>query len=338
MIQLIVSRGIGGVEVAQDLLPEWLVVLIAVLTQLGDVWFLGLVLILLYWSQPTAQDSIAMVGGLFLAGLGTYRALKEVLRLPRPDQPPLDPELLPRGVRWLYESTAEAAGYGFPSGHATNTTVVYIGLAVVLPVGTLRQRLAAAIGLITIVGVSRVVLGVHFVVDIVVGVVLGLVVIGLGLRYLPRLSRDRGTPVFALAVLTTAAYLAVDIDDPRAWLMVGAALGLLGGWQLVVLARYLVVVERPSAFARPLVARGILAVATLGPLVLALDWFPLFGGPPYGQAGAMGLGAAVALIVPIARHSPRVRRVLGVGRFWVYAGVEAVRSLIRRFRRWWHHR
>lgn len=320
------SRDLGGVEAIQELLPEWLVVVLAVVTQLGDVWLLALVLATAYWRWPSTQDDVAMVGGLFLAGLGAYRALKELLRLPRPDAPPLDVEVLPWGIDWLYAATASASGYGFPSGHATNATVVYVGLALVLPIGTRTQRLAVAAGLVALVGVSRVVLGVHYVVDIVVGAALGLVVVTVGVSRLPRLARDRGTPVFVLAVATTAVYLAVDAPDDRAWLMAAAALGLLGGWQLVVLARYLVAVERPSAFARPLVGRGALALATLGPLALAASTYPLAGEVAFGRAGAVGLGAALALVVPIARYSPRVRRGVAAVRFWLASLWRAARS------------
>lgn len=326
------SRGIGGVDAIQELIPDWLAVIIAVVTQLGDVWFLVLVLSLVYWSQRRVQDDVAMVGGLFVAGLGTYRAMKEVLKLPRPDEPPLDPDLLPWGIEQLWALTAEASGYGFPSGHATNATVVYVGLAVVLPIGTRRQRLGVAAGLVSVVGVSRVVLGVHYVVDIVAGAALGLAIVGAGLRVLPGLARDRGTPVFALAVATTAVYAAVAPADFRALTLGGIALGLLGGWQLVVMARYLVTVDRPSVFARHLAVRGAIAIFALAPLFVALDWFSLLGGEPYARAGAAGLGAVCVLLVPLARYSPRVRRVLGVGRFYLAAAYRAIRSVGRRWR------
>jgi undecaprenyl-diphosphatase len=67
----------------------------------------------------------------------------------------------------------------FPSGHATNTTAILVTLALVLAVYVVRRPLAriipvvAALVLSSAVGVSRLVLGVHWPTDIVAGWALG---------------------------------------------------------------------------------------------------------------------------------------------------------------------
>lgn len=73
---------------------------------------------------------------------------------------------------------ATALGKSFPSGHAMSSTVTYGALALVfLPVVPRRWR-APTLGAVTLlvlaIGTSRLFLGVHFVSDVIGGIVLGL--------------------------------------------------------------------------------------------------------------------------------------------------------------------
>jgi undecaprenyl-diphosphatase len=75
-------------------------------------------------------------------------------------------------------AAAHALGKSFPSGHAMNSTVVYGSLLIVAWPGlrTIARRAVAAsltAVLITFIAASRVALGVHYVSDVVAGVVLG---------------------------------------------------------------------------------------------------------------------------------------------------------------------
>jgi membrane-associated phospholipid phosphatase len=75
---------------------------------------------------------------------------------------------------WL----ADASGWSFPSGHSAAAAAVYAALAVLLGRG-LRWRVKAWLGtaaaaLTVAVATSRVLLGVHWVTDVVAGVALGL--------------------------------------------------------------------------------------------------------------------------------------------------------------------
>jgi undecaprenyl-diphosphatase len=76
------------------------------------------------------------------------------------------------------DPVATAHGMSFPSGHSMAVTVNYGALLLVfLPAMAKKWRLVAwitAIGLILAVGVSRLVLGVHFVTDVLGGYLLGL--------------------------------------------------------------------------------------------------------------------------------------------------------------------
>jgi undecaprenyl-diphosphatase len=84
-----------------------------------------------------------------------------------------------------------APGYSFPSGHATNTTVAAIALVVLLwPLLRRRGRVVAtslAVVVTLLVGLDRVMLGVHYPSDVLGGYLLGgAVALGSALGYLER--------------------------------------------------------------------------------------------------------------------------------------------------------
>ncbi|MEM4781239.1 MAG: phosphatase PAP2 family protein [Halalkalicoccus sp.] len=184
------SRGVGEFEVVQGAIPESLALVVALLTQLGDIWFVSLLLIVAF--ARFERDRIATVAGLAIGAVALVFTAKYVFALPRPDQPLVALGTLPAVLQPVYEATGYASGYGFPSGHATVTTVVYLALAEVLPAGSRRGRYAAAVGLIALVSLSRVALGLHFLVDVVAGIALGLAFLLVARRLLARYrSTDR---------------------------------------------------------------------------------------------------------------------------------------------------
>ncbi|WP_436347883.1 phosphatase PAP2 family protein [Natronorubrum sp. FCH18a] len=299
------SRGIGEFDLVQESIPEWLAVVIALLTQLGDVWFLVLVLTVLYWIDTPNRDDIAAVAGVALAGMGLYKGLKEVFGLPRPEAPLIDPLLLPWLVQPLYEATATAGGYGFPSGHAVNATIVYVGLASVLSAGSRRLRYGVAATLVSLVCVTRVALGVHYVVDVAAGVAVGLTLLLVAQALLQREFADRATITFALGIGFSAFFLVASDRSPSATFLFAGSLGAFGGWQLVMLGRRLVDVPSRSSALRPVVLRGGAALIVTIPLVVALDDAVLVSITT--AAGIVGLVAAVVVVTPVARHSDRAR-------------------------------
>ncbi|MFC4540997.1 phosphatase PAP2 family protein [Halosolutus amylolyticus] len=299
------SRGIGEFGPIQEFVPEWAAVVVALVTQLGDVWFLSLIVGALYWvSAREDRERAAVFVGLPLIGLSVVTGLKYVFALPRPDRPLAQLETVPVLAQPLYEATAYASGYGFPSGHAMMTTVVYGYLALALSVGTARQRVAGAAALVAAVCLSRVALGVHYLVDVLAGVLVGLAVLLVTTRLLARYRTEAGTVVFALAIGASAFAVVSSGGDPDAVLLLGASLGAFGAWQLLRLASALSAADRPADDRRSLVARGVLAVAAFVPLLAA----PVFVLPPSVPAlgGAIGLAVAVGVAVPVARHSDPV--------------------------------
>jgi len=84
----------------------------------------------------------------------------------------------PVALEPVFADIATGHGPGFPSGHALGTTMVWGGVALILDQGTRRARAAVAGTVVALVSLSRLVLGVHYAVDVVVGVALGLLALG----------------------------------------------------------------------------------------------------------------------------------------------------------------
>lgn len=238
------TRGVGTVRFVQDLLPDWAAIALGILTQLGDPWFLVLSLLVLYWWFPAIRRDTVLVGATYLTGVGLYRSIKVLTAVPRPDRPLLEPASVPELLRPVYEATAFSSGYGFPSGHATGSTIVFFGLAAVLPVGSRRQRYAVAAVLVALIGFTRIGLGLHFLVDVLAGFVLGGAVLlfafaGSGSDSSSAgpgsTSSDRLARMVVAAVGTTVFYVAVSGAEIEAALSAGVALGLFGGWYLDLL-------------------------------------------------------------------------------------------------------
>ena len=224
------GRGVGVTEALHGV-GEWpVIVLFALTTQLGDVWFIFLLGGALY----VAGDEFPRWGidrrrGLFVVGLvltyvGLIGVLKNIFLLPRPPGAAEPPRIgwLPSTVKPLLESTATADGPGFPSGHALGSTMFWGGLALVLDRWSAQIRFGVAAAVVALIALSRLVLGVHYLVDVVVGAALG--VVALGALYL---LSDRGTdPVrvlhVAVAVGVAGLVVGVTFDSVAA---IGGATG-----------------------------------------------------------------------------------------------------------------
>ncbi|WP_435063533.1 phosphatase PAP2 family protein [Halobaculum sp. EA56] len=178
-------------------LPEPLIALAALLTQLGDAWFLYLGLGLLYWlgDRRLAANPRRVGATLVAVGLGALAVtvgLKSFFALPRPPgaAEATAPAWLPTLLRGVYANAATGDGFGFPSGHAIGSTMVYGGLATFLDVWDRRTRLRVAAAVVTVVALTRVVLGVHYLVDVAVGVAVG----AAGLLLFQRVARSGFRP------------------------------------------------------------------------------------------------------------------------------------------------
>jgi membrane-associated phospholipid phosphatase len=235
-------RGYGVVD-ALSTLPDAIVAGFAALTQLGDAWFLFVLLAGIYWfaDERFATDprrAGALVVAFTVGGLALTLALKTAFALPRPPGAgtAATPGWLPAPLRAAFVDAATGDGFGFPSGHAIGSTVAYGGIALVGRWASRRRRWVVAGVVIGLVAVSRVALGVHYLGDVVVGVAVGVAFLGLA----HAVARGRPTRAFGLAVVASVLAVAIVVVTaaPAAALtetvaVLGASVGGLAGWQLV---------------------------------------------------------------------------------------------------------
>lgn len=190
------------------------------ITNLGSENAYIAILALYYWLNPVVGRTF---GALFGLSVSINTLLKAAFNLPRPYQ--LDPSL-----KISKAAIETGGGGGLPSGHAQNAAFTWGFLA-------LEHRkawvAALAVVLILAIGFSRVYLGVHFVLDVLVGFVVGaalafvasriripvfdstgrIVLFGAGLIssiFVPELARS-------FAVMIGFLVTGVQFTPPKAW-------------------------------------------------------------------------------------------------------------------------
>ncbi|MFB6071244.1 MAG: phosphatase PAP2 family protein [Halanaeroarchaeum sp.] len=210
-------RGIGVTAAITRSIPEAAVPLLLAVTALGDPVFVAVLATLVYWVGPRydlldRREGAAVVAATYVA-LAATLLLKTGFSLPRP----------PASVMLIAED-----GAGFPSGHATGATATYAALAVYLERGRPRVRYALGVAAFAIVAASRVLLGVHYLVDVVAGIAVGLAILGV----VRAVARESLTWAFAMAVPLAlgGALLHATVE---AALQVGLVTGAAVGWWLV---------------------------------------------------------------------------------------------------------
>ncbi|UPM43954.1 phosphatase PAP2 family protein [Halocatena salina] len=229
------SRGIGEIGIINQL-PDWFVLFAGIVTQLGDMWFVLVTIGVFYvvarsdrsLTRSPVRDSCFLIALAF----GSYAltvVLKYTFGLPRPPGATtvVPPAWIPPIGTPVYESLVTADSFGFPSGHALKSTAVYGGWALVLGQwSTRRRRIFGATGVVLAVALSRVALGVHYVVDVVVGVCLG----GVFLWLLWMVART--DPRRSFAVMGVLGVLAVGASFEVASLVVViVSLTGIGVWE-----------------------------------------------------------------------------------------------------------
>ncbi|ELZ46801.1 phosphoesterase PA-phosphatase related protein [Halorubrum californiense DSM 19288] len=246
------ERGVGETVVV-DALPEFVVVAFAAVTHLADPWFLFALLALGYWF---AGDGVAgaprRAGATAIAAVTCAYAATAVAKawfaVSRPPgaMPPADvPTWLPALLSGWYEAQVLSDGFGFPSGHATGGAAAYLALALLYDrFWTDRARYLAAGGVAVAVAASRVVIEVHYLVDVLAGLAVGAGTVGVALWLAgdPRVRRSTGTetgadptaelnpaPAFLLAAVVSTGALAVAVAGGHTGEVVEAGIGIATG-------------------------------------------------------------------------------------------------------------
>jgi membrane-associated phospholipid phosphatase len=147
--------------------PTWVTTGMKGVTFLGNVEFYLLVMPLLYWCIDIALG--IRIGIILLLSGGINSILKMAFHSPRPFW--VSPQVI---------GLTEEVSFGFPSGHAQNAASVWGLLA-----ASRKNNWITAAALITIflIGLSRLVLGAHFLHDVLAGWLIGGLILFLFLRF-----------------------------------------------------------------------------------------------------------------------------------------------------------
>lgn len=258
-------------------------------TLLGSNWGILLVLGLSFWlwGRELAYSVLAVVAvdGILKSVLNT------VLAVPRPDGAGI--------VKY------ERVGVGaFPSGHVSTAGVTWGWLA-------MRGRIPwlTAIGVVLVVSLSRLYLGVHYVGDVLGGIVLAAVVI-LATRWLWPPARDwlarRSFPFFAIAALIALAGVTAGTffyfgGNPYRWRAGGLVAGLVIGLPL----EYRFVRYHPATQS---VRRKIAMVAIGAAGITAMAAVDLVTGE---QADIVGFVSTAVATIWVVLGAPTLFSVLG---------------------------
>ncbi|AXR77722.1 phosphatase PAP2 family protein [Natrarchaeobaculum sulfurireducens] len=218
------NRDIGVTELFRTHLPEWTVPVFELVSMLGDELVVVVVLLVLAGvdayrsfergSGQVLSDRTAFVIAVVLGGLALTLVLKTAFGFSRPPEPL---QAVPR------ESS------GFPSGHTMAAAILWTALALWSARFTRRSRLLAAAGGIALVAVSRLALGVHYLVDVVASVLFG---VGM-LLLAARLTRGDPEAAFAGAAVLGTLALIVTGATTDGWLAFVGCVGAAGGWWIL---------------------------------------------------------------------------------------------------------
>ncbi|UPV73657.1 phosphatase PAP2 family protein [Halorussus limi] len=198
----VVGQQVG--DAVRGAVPPWLVPVFIAITRLGNPALFLAVFAVDYWFGDRRRGAHALA--LAIGGYALITALKTFFDAPRP---PSTVNVIP------------ISGYSFPSGHATSATIGYGILAYDLEVGSWPTRYAVAGVAMLLVALSRVVLGVHYVRDVVAGIVVGLAFLA-GVVWLTEHDPKEG---FVVAIALGAVAFVVSGASHDGATILGAAVG-----------------------------------------------------------------------------------------------------------------
>jgi membrane-associated phospholipid phosphatase len=168
------------------------------ITSLGDELFYLLLFPFLLWCVDFYLG--IRVGIIFLSSVYINNGLKEMFQQPRPF------EILPEIQK------VHASGYGFPSGHAQSSLVVWGSIAYWKKQIWIRNL---SVLLILLIGFSRIYLGVHFPTDILGGWLFGGLILGLSYFIFLKIKLDfiQGNMIYKIIGITLLPVILLQIQS-----------------------------------------------------------------------------------------------------------------------------
>jgi undecaprenyl-diphosphatase len=139
--------------------PRWIRYWMIAATRMGDGWiWYGLGGMLLFYGGAQRFEAVGAAGSAALLGVLVFKAIKKISQRPRPCQ--FEPH--------CWSKVLPPDQFSFPSGHTMTA------FSVALVVSYFYPSLEAPLYFLAIsIAVSRIVLGMHFLSDVLAGVVLG---------------------------------------------------------------------------------------------------------------------------------------------------------------------
>ncbi|RXK50126.1 phosphatase PAP2 family protein [Halorientalis pallida] len=297
-------RDAGAVE-ALGALPDPLVAAFALVTLLGDVAAYFLLFSLFYWlgdRTPVLGDRldrplVVQVVALGFGALALVALLKHAFALPRPPGAgqPVSVGGVPDWLRSVVRAATVDDGYGFPSGHAFGSTAVYGGLGWLASDRGDRRPLYVGATVAALVSLSRVVVGVHYLGDILAGVALGVLWLAVAVRFF-------STPRQSFPTAGALAAAGVVVVGPTEYLLFGVGASLGGSVAWWTLADRIPTTAHTGREALVTAALGVVVVGGLLGVVAVLDPPPL----PGVVATAVVIGTLVAVPVAGSRLDARL--------------------------------
>ena len=139
--------------------PRWFRIWMIAATRMGDGWiWYGLGLMLLAYGGPQRYSAIGAAGSAAVLGILAFTALKRLSQRPRPCQ--IEPH--------CWSKVLPPDRFSFPSGHTMTA------FSIALVVSYFYPSLEGVLFFLALsIAVSRIVLGMHFLSDVLAGVVMG---------------------------------------------------------------------------------------------------------------------------------------------------------------------
>jgi len=139
--------------------PRWFRILMILMTRLGDGWlWYSLGLILLIYGGEHRYAAIAAAASAAIVGILLFQALKRTSRRQRPC------EIQPH----CWAAILPPDRYSFPSGHTISAFAITFSVGLFYP-----DLQAPLIALAVLIASSRIILGMHFLSDVLAGSAIG---------------------------------------------------------------------------------------------------------------------------------------------------------------------
>ena len=191
-------------------------VFFAICSFFGEELFFMVVFVLCYYIlDKELAKKFAITS---IVAVGTCIGLKELCKVERPIE---DPEVRFVLLDNYFVNTKNLVGtYSFPSGHAILSAALFTSIGLNLKN---KRFWIVSVFLILLVSMSRIYLGVHFLIDCIVGIVLGIIIAYLMYRLYDKI-KDKEYIIY-LALIAFASFLLIFAKNVDDYKIIGAIYG-----------------------------------------------------------------------------------------------------------------